>query len=217
MTDSIEIKYIKLDDLIPDERNPKTHNVDAIMESIKRFGFISPIIRNDHNDTLLAGHGRLKALKKLYKDGNEIPKNIKAEEDTWYVPTIDGVSIEDEQDQMAYIIADNRIVQLGSWNTPQLVEAIEVIAEATGTLDGVGFAELDIDKIYEAIDGPIEVEDDFEEEEKEVNLYVDIQFEEEYQLDLWYEFIDMIKGQYPGETIAERFDNYIKEYLNAND
>jgi len=58
----MEISQIK-----PYARNAKKHDkkqIALIAESIKRFGFDSPIII-DKNNEIIAGHGRLEAAKLL--------------------------------------------------------------------------------------------------------------------------------------------------------
>ncbi len=59
MIESIE--QIALNDLVPYERNPRTHSdaqIQQLSGSIKQFGFTAPILI-DENNGVLAGHGRL--------------------------------------------------------------------------------------------------------------------------------------------------------------
>ena len=54
-------------DLLPYERNSRVHSdeqIDQICNSIKEWGFTAPILI-DEDDTVLAGHARLEASKKL--------------------------------------------------------------------------------------------------------------------------------------------------------
>lgn len=72
MTENKEIEILKqelinIEDLIPDETNAKPHpekQVEEIAKAIKEFGFTDPI-HIDENNMILAGHGRLLALKKI--------------------------------------------------------------------------------------------------------------------------------------------------------
>lgn len=60
------IHYICVDEIKEYENNPR-HNdsaVDAVSESIKKFGFKVPIVV-DKDNVIIAGHTRLKAAKKL--------------------------------------------------------------------------------------------------------------------------------------------------------
>ena len=69
------------------------------MASIKRFGFVQPVII-DENKTLLAGHGRLEAAKRLKLES--IPARV-----------IAGLTTDEKR---AYVIADNKIAEQSTWN-----------------------------------------------------------------------------------------------------
>ena len=63
----MEIIYKKVQDLIPYVNNSRTHSeeqVNQICASINEFGFTNPILI-DEKDSIIAGHGRLLASKKL--------------------------------------------------------------------------------------------------------------------------------------------------------
>ena len=62
----INLKEMRVDDLIPYDNNPRKNEnaVDAVAESIRRFGFKVPIIADAEN-VIVAGHTRLKAAQKL--------------------------------------------------------------------------------------------------------------------------------------------------------
>lgn len=57
-----DIKEVPIDSVKPYENNPRENDdaVEGVVNSIKEFGFISPIIVDDEN-IILAGHTRLKA------------------------------------------------------------------------------------------------------------------------------------------------------------
>ena len=90
---------------------------------------------------LLAGHGRKKALELMRRKELTIPDRLKEEDGDWLVPVVSGVQFDTEEEAMAYIIADNRLVELGGWNTPELLEAIAEIQESSPDLDDIGFNE----------------------------------------------------------------------------
>ena len=39
----LEVRYVPIGDVHPWEKNPKKHNIPAIIASIKRFGLLKPI------------------------------------------------------------------------------------------------------------------------------------------------------------------------------
>jgi len=63
----MKIEYKEIDEIVPYKNNTRTHSdeqVDQIIKSIKEFGFTNPILI-DENDTIIAGHGRYAAAKKM--------------------------------------------------------------------------------------------------------------------------------------------------------
>ena len=62
----------KINELIPYERNSRTHNeaqIAQIAASIKEFGFTNPVLI-DEGRTIIAGEGRVLAAKKLKLETN---------------------------------------------------------------------------------------------------------------------------------------------------
>ena len=158
-------QYIDIYDVVPDERNSKDHDVGVLCESMIRFGFTQPILINKVDNKILAGHGRIKALQSLHNQGYEAPKRIDVSYDiedekiqTWYVPC-HCIDIKDEAEAEAYLIADNRLTEIGGWLDDKLVESLQHILEETGSLDGTGWDLEDLDDLASITDEPIEVED----------------------------------------------------------
>ena len=63
----MDIKNISVKDLIPYEKNTKKHDdvqINNVVESIKQYGFVQPIVI-DKNNVVVIGHCRLLAAKKL--------------------------------------------------------------------------------------------------------------------------------------------------------
>ncbi len=105
----MEIKVMKLTDVVPYENNPRKndHAVDAVMESIKQCGYVAPIIV-DENHIILAGHTRYKALKKLGKKEAEV---------------IIRSGLSDEQ-KRKYRILDNKTSEFAEWDFEKLESEI---------------------------------------------------------------------------------------------
>jgi len=206
----LKIEWVKLSELQVEPKNPKKHDVEKIMLSIERFGFINPFIKNYHTGKLLAGHGRKKALELMQQKELTMPEQLKEDEGDWLVPVVSGVNIESEEDAMAYIIADNRLEELGGWNTPELLEAISNISDSTPDLSDIGFDNETIELMLQEDEEPFKPDTIDEPSIKEDNLYFDIMFEEEYQQDEFFKLLDYLKRKVPGDTISERLNNHIK-------
>lgn len=123
------IKVIRksLKDIKGYEQNPRKNDkaVNAVYESIKKFGFRNPIIINSEG-IILAGHTRLEALKKMG-----------AEE-------ADCIEISDltEEQQNAFRIADNRVADFSFWDNDLLQQ--EMIEIGADDWELFGFKEKDL-------------------------------------------------------------------------
>ena len=111
---NIEITLINPLQLKPHPSNSKKHHkkqVEAIADSIKRYGFNIPIVVR--NGYILAGHGRVEASKMLRLN---------------VVPCIVLDHLTDEEAR-AFIIADNRTSELGEWDKDKLYEELKSLHE----------------------------------------------------------------------------------------
>lgn len=154
-------KYIDIYDAVPNERNSKDHDIGVLCESMIRFGFTQPVLINESDNKILAGHGRIKALQQLHNQGYDAPKRIDVEKDieddkieTWFVPCY-YINIEDKAEAEAYLIADNRLTEIGGWLDDKLVESLKHVLDETGSLDGTGWDLEDLDDIVKDLEEPI--------------------------------------------------------------
>ena len=151
---NLVVRHLPTASINPDASNPRSHKppqVAAIARSIKAFGFNVPILI-DGMGTVIAGHGRLAAAKKLGLAD---------------VPTIMVEHLSDTQ-RKAYMIADNRLTDLSRWDDQLLGEILRdlSVAELEFELDTIGFSVGEIDFRIEALgqqsadnlaDGPVEL------------------------------------------------------------
>lgn len=145
--EELKIEYVPLDSINGWARNYKEHDIDQISESFKRFGFVNPIIVDEKSGKIVAGHGRIDALRELKESGEEAPGNIKIKDDEWLVPVVRGVYFKDEGEGEAYLITDNRTVEIGGKNEELLAEMLRDLAnsEKDNPLQGTGYDQQDID------------------------------------------------------------------------
>jgi DNA modification methylase len=149
----LAISYEPLDDLAQrfDPGNPKAHDLRALDASFDRFGYADPVAVNDTTNILLAGHGRIEALLLLRARGEAPPAGIEVDGDgAWLVPVVHGIALA-EEDARAYLVAANRLVELGGWDAPRLALLLEELADSGQGLDGVGFSLAELDAMLAAL------------------------------------------------------------------
>ena len=141
----MELIEMKLENIHPYERNPRKNDgaVSSVAESIKQCGYVAPIIV-DEDHVILAGHTRLKALKKLgYKTA----------------PVVIKEGLTDEQ-KRKYRILDNKTGELAEWNFDLLAEELEGLDFGDLDMDWGLEEDLDVDEIVEETPPAVDEEND---------------------------------------------------------
>ena len=126
----MQIENMKVSDLIPYARNSRVHDdaqVNQIASSIREFGFLNPVIV-DADGTIIAGHGRVQAARKLSL--NEVPC-VRA-----------GHLTEDQK--RAYIIADNKIAENAEWDSEMLTLEMLTLKEDDFDIELLGFSDKEL-------------------------------------------------------------------------
>lgn len=207
---NVRVEYMPLQEIVEADVNVKDHDIGAIHESMNRFGFTSPLLMNEATMKLVAGHGRIEALKQKKQFGEPRPNNIEADEaGNWLVPVIRGISFKDENEAQAYLLADNRLVELGGWNTDALLEELKKLSETSAGLVGTGFDDADLASLSQDLKR-------LEEEGSDASLLpvgapkYEIVFDDESQQAMWFTFLNWLKNNTDGETIGERLYQHIE-------
>ena len=132
---NIKIVMRKVGDLIPYVNNSRTHSDDQVAQiaaSIKEFGWTNPILV-DGDNSIIAGHGRLMAARKLKMDE---------------VPTIELDYLTDVQ-RKALIIADNKLALNSDWDLGFLSLELEELQGLDFDLALTGFSDDELAKLLE--------------------------------------------------------------------
>lgn len=147
--ETIRIEYVPMAEVQRWPRNPKNHKHELIEESIGRFGFVQPLLLDEGTKQLVAGHGRLETLGRLHKEGGTPPGRIQVGPDgEWLVPVIRGVSFKDEREAEAYLLADNRLAEVGGWDDAGL-QAILTDLNTDELLKGVGWSSKQVEELLD--------------------------------------------------------------------
>ena len=143
----MRIEYMDLAELVArrNPKNPKEHDMDALGESIDEFGYVMPVALDEGTETVFAGHGRVEKLDRMKATGAAAPKRILVTPDgRWFVPVIRGVKFESPRQAERYLLADNRVQELGGWDARALAQIVSTYTPEE--LVGTGFTEEDVVK-----------------------------------------------------------------------
>ena len=121
-----QVSRVSVSSLIPYARNSRTHSdeqVSQIAASIREWGFTTPILV-DENNSIIAGHGRLMAAKKLGL--RDVP-----------VMTANGWT---DAQKRAYVIADNKLALNAGWDFDLLKVELAELGDLDFEMDLTGFS-----------------------------------------------------------------------------
>lgn len=128
------IEYLPLDQIRPDPRNPRKHDkrhIQALAKSIAEFNFNVPVLVDDSGQ-IVAGHGRYEAARLLGMTEIAVVR----------LRHLDDARIK------AFMIADNRLHDLSSWDNDNLAAILLELSEANLDFDieetGFSVAEIDL-------------------------------------------------------------------------
>lgn len=143
--EKVRIEYMELGELKRWPRNPKAHDEQAISDSIRTSGFIDPLVVDEKSGRMVAGHGRLSAVEKMWEAGEKAPEGIMVKAGKWYLPVLRGKSFKDERAAEKYLLAANRTVELGGWDNKDLARILSKYKDDT-SLIGTGFTSAEVVK-----------------------------------------------------------------------
>ena len=133
----LRVVYTPLDTLTEYPNNPRQHDTKQLIKiqnSIEKFGFINPILVDEHNE-IIAGHARLAAARLAH------------------LPQVPVIRLEDlsTAQKKAYRIADNKLAELGTWSVENLQLEFQELEklDLDFSLGITGFDMGDIDLILE--------------------------------------------------------------------
>lgn len=135
--------YVPIDEICPSKNKARRnlHAVPVVAASIRQFGFRNPIFVDAKDNTIVEGHTRWYAAKKLGL--SKVPI----------------VAIDDLSDEMLRLLrlADNKVGEIADWDFGELNSELESLSIDLPDLDFSDFgfvkqAEIDFEKDDESID-----------------------------------------------------------------
>lgn len=134
----LEIEEVPIEELKRNNRSPRRHpekQIAMLARSMDTFGFLFPCLLDEENG-LLSGEARVSAAKRL---GMTTIPIIRVQHLT-------------EAQKRAFIIADNKLAEMGSWDRDVLRGELEFLTELAIDFDFsvIGFETAEIDIILES-------------------------------------------------------------------
>lgn len=118
MSEELTLRYIPLAQVARWNRNPKKHDLGAILESIYRHGFKDPPkfepLLNDGAGGIVEGNGRDEALQFAQQQQRTPPRGIRVGDDgDWLIPILFGVDASSQAAAEAYGLDHNSLTLAG--------------------------------------------------------------------------------------------------------
>lgn len=122
---------VPINNLEPSPSNPRVGDVEAIRSSLRRFGQVRAITTDGTADgaRIVAGHH----------------VRLAAQAEGWTHVAVIANEFGDEEEARAYLLADNRLAELGGYDTAALVEHLKMLDELDA-LEGTGYTRDDLDE-----------------------------------------------------------------------
>lgn len=118
---------VPISDLEPFPGNPRLGDIEAVRASLRRFGQVRAILVDGNR--IVGGHHVVLA----------------GEAEGWTHIAAIANEFRDEEEARAYLLADNRIPELGGYDEQLLVQHLQQLAELDA-LDGTGYTYDDLDE-----------------------------------------------------------------------
>lgn len=144
-TIELRTEYVRVDEIMPAVRNPRSHPIEDIIGSIVELGFIEQPIVDERTGRLVAGHGRQEALLEMHLRGMDRPPQVRVDDDgMWLAPVQRGWASVDDLE------ADRAVVALnlqGEWEESGLAAMLKDLSKTSTGLAGTGYTPPDLDKM----------------------------------------------------------------------
>jgi len=134
-------KLVSIDELRPNPANANRHSseqLERLAKILQYQGWRHPIVVSKRSGYIVSGHGRLLASR--IAGFTEVP--------------IDEQDYENEEEELADLIADNRIAELSDWNDIKLNDQLAGLKQKLSDVELTGYDDLDLGNLAESLFSP---------------------------------------------------------------
>jgi hypothetical protein len=189
------LEYLPLRQIMRAPRNPNGHDLPALAASIRRHGFVEPVVVDERTGFLVGGHGRLDVAAEMRDAGEDPPDGIvraEADEDTemdWLLPCILGWASRSDAEAEALLLAMMKLPKQAVASLDMLATMLDELSQGTElALLGTGYTPDDLDDILAGL--------------SETAPQTDIEF-------------GTNRDSYPEPSYGERTENYRNKQVRA--
>ena len=190
-------KIVPVEELKPNPKNPNRHpkdQVELLSRVIEAQGWRQPVKVSTRSGLIVSGHGRYEAALLL---GCPVP--------------VDFQSYPSEEDELADLLADNRIAEMAEMDNAMLRDLFAELDASDFDIDLSGYTDDVVAALVDVIDGDLEVvgEVPFTEVLREEHNYIVLYFDNE---------VDWLQAEsiFPLETVqalSTRTDGKVSENM----
>lgn len=134
-------KVVSIDSLRPHPKNANTHSpeqLERLAKILQYQGWRKPIVISKLSGYIVSGHGRLLASR--IAGFTEVP--------------IDEQDYDSKEQELADLVADNRIAELSSWNDIKLNDELAELKSKLEDVEITGFDDIDLSNLAENLFRP---------------------------------------------------------------
>lgn len=145
---------VEVGKMVPNPRNPNQHpheQLRMLAQIIKNQGWRNPITVSNRSGFIVKGHGRLQAA--LLLESEKVP--------------VEYQNYASEAEEMADLMADNRLAELADMNNTMLAELLADFDTGELPIELTGYTEQDMEGILDAIAGADDAEPNDQDDEHE--------------------------------------------------
>lgn len=195
----MQVDNAPVDSLRLDPRNPRIHsakNLQAIKDSLTRFGQTKPIVVAREGRTVIAGNGTLEAARAL----------------GWTEIAVVWTDLKD-QEAVAAGIADNRSAELADWDYQTLSGLLRELSAAEAPIDNLGFTVHELEPLLKADWSPKDA-GAMPGHESVGGSSISLSTEQKAAIERAVERVRTIRGE-PKMTIGQALEAICSEYLRG--
>ncbi|HUV09337.1 MAG TPA: hypothetical protein VMX12_00045 [Acidimicrobiia bacterium] len=155
MTEPRRIEYMRPEDLVPADENPKLHDQESLGDSVDRLGFIESMILDGRTGKLVAGHGRRDYLIAAEAAGEDLPEGVIVDDDGhWRAPVTCGWESVDDDEAEAAVVALNGVAAAGGTDSDVLDRMLTRLASTPSGLSGTGYGTKKTEGLLKRLSAP---------------------------------------------------------------